>query len=131
MSEDKRVMPVFVFARRRDIELETGLTLAGKLIVDIPKTQKPKRRDQRLVAGIVQQLAESARQMPDDAIIYGWPKNCRPANADETIDNEELMANWAKDRMSIEVRVDPRNDGMLRIDSDLARHIGLREDRRH
>jgi hypothetical protein len=90
-----RVMPVFAFARRRDIELEVGLILAGRLIVDIPKTTKPKRRHQRLIAEIVQRLTEGARsqQMPDNAIVYGWPNNRRPANADETVDNDELMAN--------------------------------------
>jgi hypothetical protein len=124
---DKRVMPVFAFLRRRDIELETGMILAGKLIVDIPKTTKPKRRHQRLIAEIVERLTEGARsqQMPDNAMVYGWPNNQRPANADETINNDELMANWAKSRIAIEVRVDPRNDGMVRIDSDALRQMGV------
>jgi len=66
------------------------------------------------IAEIVKQLTERPHQMPDDAIVYGWPNNSRPANADETINNDELMTNWAKTRLAIEVRVDPRNDGMLR-----------------
>jgi hypothetical protein len=33
------------------------------------------------------------------------------------------MASWAKDRLSIAVRIDPRNDGLLRIDSDMARQL--------
>ena len=37
---DQRVMPLFAFFRRRDIEQELGLTLAGNLIVDIPKSRK-------------------------------------------------------------------------------------------
>jgi len=46
-------MPVFAFLRRRDVELETGLILAGQLIVDIPKHAKMKKRHQRLIAAIV------------------------------------------------------------------------------
>jgi hypothetical protein len=125
--EDKRVMPVFAFFRRRDIELEVGLILAGKLVVDIPKTTKPKRRHQRMIAEIVQRLTEGARshQMPDDAIVYGWPNNSRPPDADATVDDDALMTNWAKSRIVIEVRVDPHNDGMVRIDSDTLRQMGV------
>jgi len=121
-----RVMPVFAFLRRRDIELEVGLILARKLVVDIPKTTRPKRRHQRLIAEIVERLTEGARtmQMPDDAVVYGWPGNQRPANAAD-VDNDELMANWAKTRIVIEVRVDPRNDGVVRIDSDALRQMGI------
>jgi len=121
-----RVMPVFAFLRRRDIELELGLVLAGRLVVDIPKTTKPKRWDQRLIAEIVQRLSEGARtkQMPEDAVVYGWPGNQRPANAVD-VDNDELMANWAETRIVIELRVDPRNDGMVRIDSYALRQMGI------
>jgi hypothetical protein len=124
----KPVMPVFVFGRRRDIEIETGLILAGSLIVDIPKgTKKPKRRHQRMIGDILQQLIDSARsgRMPDDAMVYGWPGGIRPPNADEIVDNDKLMAAWAKERVSIAVRIDPRNDGLVRLDSDVMRQLGL------
>src|SRR5262245_56172408 len=127
ITEDKRIMPVFVFFRSRDIELEVGLILAGTLIVDIPKATKLKRRHQRLVVKILQLLAESTRdqQMPDDGVAYGWPNGQRPANADETVDNDEVMANWAKTRTVIEVRVDPHNDGMVRFGNGDLRLLGL------
>jgi hypothetical protein len=38
-------MPVFVFQRRHHVELEAGFTLAGQLVVDIPK--EPSRRSGR------------------------------------------------------------------------------------
>jgi hypothetical protein len=103
------------------------MILAGKLIVDIPKTTKPKRRHQRMIAEIVQRLTEGARsqQMSGDAIVYGWPNNSRPPDADATVDDDALMANWAKSRIVIEVRVDPRNDGKVRIDSDALRQMGI------
>jgi hypothetical protein len=47
----------------------------------------------------------------------------RPPNADDIISNDELMAPWAKDRLTIAVRVDPRKAGLLRIDSDMARQL--------
>jgi hypothetical protein len=119
------IMPVFVFIRHRDIELENGFALAGTLIVDIPKTKTPKRRQQRMIADILRQLYAGAGQMSDDALLCGWPKNERPANADAIINNNELMANWMKTRIAIAVRSDPRNDGMVRIDSVLARQVGL------
>jgi hypothetical protein len=123
---EQQIMPLFIFARRRDIERETGLILAGQLIVDIPKRRKPKRREQQMLAAIVQQLTAQAQsgQIPDDAIVYGWPGGCRPANAVD-VDDDVLMASWAKERMVVGVRVDPRNDGYLRVDSDMLLQMDL------
>ena len=46
MSETP-VMPIFVFARRRDIELEGGYILAGNLVIgDLPKQAKPNQEKQ-------------------------------------------------------------------------------------
>jgi hypothetical protein len=122
--------PVFVFTRQRDIELETGLTLAGHLIVDIPLTEADENNDAQriLVEEVVQRLiadAESGR-MPDDAFLIGWPGGGgRPANAVDT--DDALMKAWAETRMRIGLRVDPRNDGILRIDSGLRKWAGLPE----
>jgi hypothetical protein len=52
-ERDKPIMPLFVFERRRDIELEAGFVLAGQLIIDIPKRPKPKRCHALLVERIV------------------------------------------------------------------------------
>src|SRR5262249_23149637 len=114
----KPAMPLFVFARRRDIEIENGLILAGQLVVDIPKTKKPKRREKQMIAEIVQRLTAEARsgQMPDDAMIAGWPGGRPPANAVD-VRNDALMAPWAKDRIIIAVRVD--RHGQPRVDSDM------------
>jgi hypothetical protein len=113
-------MPIFVFARRRDIEHETGLILAGQLVVDIPKSKKPKRREQQMVAEIIQRLTADARsgQMPDDAFVCGWHGGRRPEDAVDVHD-DVVMASWARDRLVIAVRIDPRNDGQVRIDSDI------------
>jgi hypothetical protein len=118
-------MPVFVFGRRRDIELKTGLILAGQLIVDIPKHTKPKKRDRQMIVAIVQKLTATARagEMRDDEIVYGWPNGRCPDNADEIMNNDALMASWAKTRIVIAVRVDARSDAKIRLDSDMVREV--------
>jgi hypothetical protein len=39
--------------------------------------------------------------------------------------DDALMAAWAQRRVVIAVRIDPRADGMVRLDSDIARQLGL------
>jgi hypothetical protein len=112
MSDNEKIpTPVFAFARRRDIEIEMGLTLAGTLIVDIPKTtKKPNKRQWRLIGEIVGLLTERARaqQLPDDALVYGWPDGRRPDNADAFVNNVAVKAKWAETRIVGEVRIAPR-----------------------
>ena len=121
-------MPAFVFARRRDIELESSLVLAGRLFLDEPKPtgEDVPDRVKRMTTDIIQQLTAMVRsgRMPDYAVTYGWPGGRRPPNADDITGNDALMATWARDRLTIEVRVDPRNDGVVRVDSDIMRQIG-------
>jgi hypothetical protein len=121
--------PVFVFTRQRDIELETGVTLAGHLIVDIPAAEADENNDAQriLVEEIVQRLIADAQsgRMPDNAFLIGWPEGeARPANAVDTHD-AAVMAPWAETRLRIGLRIDPRNDGMLRVDSDPRKWAGL------
>jgi hypothetical protein len=119
-------MPAFVFQRRRDIELETGLTLAGKLIVDIPKGTEMDANQEQMIGGIVQQLTEEAQsgRMPDNAFIIGWRGGRRPPDADN-ITNEQKAA-WSARSVGIAVRVDPRkNTDVMQIDSDIAKQLGL------
>jgi hypothetical protein len=124
----EKQMPAFVFNRRRHVELETGRTLAGQLIVDIPRnTRRPTRRQQRLISDIVQQLVEAAQsgRMPDDALVWGWHGGVRPANADEIQRDHALMDAWVKTRLIIGLRVDPRSDGAIQVDSDMRRQLNL------
>jgi len=51
------VMPAFVFARRRDIEIESGLLLAGNLVIEIAKGKKVKPKHQRMITEIMEMLA--------------------------------------------------------------------------
>jgi hypothetical protein len=126
MSEP--ITPAFMFGRRRDIELETGPILAGMLVVDLPKDAKLKRQHRRMIGEIVQRLTAAARagQMPEDVVeVFGWRDGRRPDNADDFVNSDEAKGNWAKTRLTIAVRVDPRNDGNYRIDSDLLWQMGI------
>jgi len=121
------ISPAFMFGRRRDIELESGLLLAGTLVVDLPKDAKVKRRHERMISEIVQQLVEGARsgQMQENAVVFGWRDGRRPDNADAFVNGYETQTKWAESRLSIAVRVDPRDDGMMRVDSALLRQMGI------
>jgi hypothetical protein len=121
---EQRIMPAFVFVRRHDIELEAGFILAGRLIVDLPR-QVGLTEDQReMVGAIIQHLTDEAQsgRMPTDAVVYGWHGGRRPSDAVDT-SNNEVMAAWAKDCRTYAVRIDPRNDGRMRIDSDILRQL--------
>jgi hypothetical protein len=51
-NEGRRsVMPLWVFQRRRDIELEVGATLAGQLIFDAPDNKRLSRKARREAGG--------------------------------------------------------------------------------
>jgi hypothetical protein len=120
----QQTMPAFVFARRHDIELEAGFILAGMLIVDLPRKVELTENEQQMVGAILQKLTDAAQsgRMPADALVYGWHGGGRPPDAVDT-GNDEMMAAWARDCLTIGVRVDPRNDGWLTIDSDLMRQL--------
>jgi hypothetical protein len=117
-------MPAFVFIRERQVEIETGLTLAGQLITSWPKNIKLKKKHQRQISALMQELklAALAGRIPDDAIAHLWDRS-RPLGAiNPTI--EELQA-WAKDHIVIAVRIDPRNDGIMRLGETDMRRLGV------
>jgi hypothetical protein len=132
MQMTDTIMPAFVFERRHHVELEAGFTLAGQLIVDIPSGTELQDHHKQAIASIVQQLTAEAQsgRMPDDAMVYGWWGNSRPPNAADT-NNDEIMIAWAKRSVAIGVRVSPRSDGMLRVDTDMLRQLDLPEETQH
>jgi hypothetical protein len=119
MTAAMNVYPTFVFDRRHDIELETGVVFAGTLVIDLPN-KKPKQSDIQLIEEIIQHVLEAARsgQVPINGMMFGWDGGRKPINAVDT-DDDTLMAAWAKDRLHIVVRINPRNDGLLYVDSEI------------
>ena len=128
VSEGKAcgVMPAFVFERRRDIELETGLILAGDLLVYILDGAESAEDCQQISKHIIQRLIKKAKstQMADNGLVGGWREGERPQNAREILNNDKLMSVWAQRSLRMKLRVDSRKDGFMRIDSDIARGIG-------
>ena len=79
------------------------------------------------VPAIVQRLTEMAQSalLPDDAMVIGWRGGREPVNAVD-IDDDALLAAWAKGRLSIVLRIDPREDADdLRIDGDVFQQFGF------
>jgi hypothetical protein len=111
-------MPAFVFIRDRQVEVETGYELAGKLVTSYSKSAEPNQGE---VAAVIQELTRRARsgEMPHDAVECCWVGG-KPPSATEPTDAE--MVAWAKDHIIIEVRVDPPNDEFLCVgETDLRR----------
>jgi hypothetical protein len=105
------IMPAFVFARRRDIELTAGFILAGRLVMDVPKPaegvgRKMPKHVARKVDEIIRVLATRALsgRTPDYTVAYGWPGECKPPNAVAT-DDDAVMTAWANTRLVIDVTV--------------------------
>jgi hypothetical protein len=118
-------MPAFVFKRQHDIELEAGFILAGYLVVDLPQEEELTEDQQQMLVAIIRHLTDGAQsgRMPADALVYGWHGGGgRPGNAVDT-GNDEVMAAWARDCLRIAVRIDPRDDGRIRLDSDLIQQM--------
>jgi hypothetical protein len=127
LTDAKTLFPMFVFERRSHVEREVGYILAGQLIVDIPNAKTLKRRHQRLVEEIIDQLIAEAQsgRMAEDAMVFGWHGRAHPSN-EVDVTNDTIMSAWAKRSLVIAVRVGPRpSDGYLRIDSDQLRQMGL------
>jgi hypothetical protein len=113
LPKSKQIMPVFVFARRGDIEKE-GFTLAGRLFI--------KEQNEELLPTILEQLLEMRSGAGPYAVMTGWSGDGRPPNAVDT-DDDEVMAAWAKDCLTIEVRISPHDDGLIHLDSETIRQL--------
>ena len=135
MSEDNMqepIFPWFVFGRLRHVELETGLMLAGQLIVDVP-SDTPSENDRAMVRDIIEHLAVmvSEGMMSNDAFLVAWGDKKRTANRRRAdIEDDAIMAAWAKRSLTIALRVEARRESegppeSLPIDSDLLRQIGM------
>ena len=59
MDEAPR-LPDYLFGRNPDIEREADLFLAGTLVTDLPKDSKMRKRDQRWVRRVIDELVRLA-----------------------------------------------------------------------
>ena len=119
--------PLWVFNRRRDIEIEVGLVLAGQLIFDWPDDRKLSVKARRQIKEIIRTLVVLRRldRLLDYAVVGGWADK-PPANANEFLNDDAAVGTWAQDRYDICVRVAPRGSGKIRPDSDWLRQQGVK-----
>ena len=73
-------LPDFIFARRRDIELEANLMLAGVLVTRIPKGIEVSGCDPRKIEQIIAQLWDAMKDQPDMNAAGIWHQGTRPAD---------------------------------------------------
>ena len=128
MSDQGKVMPDYVFGRRRDIELQSGsqLVLAGFLVTKFPKSKILGENDRQRIGTVVDRLMSEllAGKVTEDATISMWESGVRPANAVDLPIPYEVMERWMADRTIIAVRVAANGAGSLTLVSDDAQMRG-------
>jgi hypothetical protein len=128
VSDQRKVMPDYVFGRRRDIELQSGaqLVLAGFLVTKFPKSKTLGENDRQRIGTVVDRLVSEllAGNMTEGATISMWESGVRPANAVELPIPYEVMEQWMADRTIIAVRVGSNGAGSLTLVSDDAQMRG-------
>jgi hypothetical protein len=114
MRRKRPVMPIFVFERRREIEVEEDLVLAGELFVDFDR--------QSLGATIERLLARVRRgTLPEDGFVIGWRGKSRPVSA---VDDQAIDA-WLAQMTRLTLRINPCYAGdRLRDPPHRPREIG-------
>ena len=115
--------PVFVFQRRPHIEREGGFTLAGQLVVDVPKEHADKKRSRKLIMSIVFELEQArvAGRLSGDMTI-GWRNGRKPDDAVDVHD-DAVMAPWAARSTVIALRLGGVAGDKIPIDSDAMSQI--------
>ena len=114
LCSNRHVMPAFVFRRHRQVEIESGAVLAGRLTVDIPHRppQSPlKPGEKRKIDEIIRDLAAAAQagSLPDVCSVIGWPGGEKPPNAVD-VDDTATMSAWAARSLTVPVDVRFRGD---------------------
>jgi hypothetical protein len=124
------IFPHFFFDRRPDIEAEAGYALAGTLYIDFPKSKLKAGRDKppKELQEIMIELAKRAKETAN-CIVIGW-NGPKPPYGDEITDDDKLMAEWAKDKLAIVLRVASENidPSEMPMDSDLLLKCGFGRD---
>jgi len=122
MSETKKVMPHFVFGRRRDIEAQPGaeLMLAGFLVTSFPKGYILGETERKRISAVVDRLISEllGGRMTEDATMGLWEGSARPANGVDLPIPYDVMETWMADKTIVAIRVDPQGKGSLTTVSD-------------
>jgi hypothetical protein len=109
-------LPDFIFGRDKTTEEAYGFLLAGKLVTDIPKHKQPSEDDQQLIAELIQWLAQTAQRDPDLDEAGVWRDGVKPPDGLSPPFPDDAIQARVDRCLVVGVRVDPRNDGFLRLD---------------
>ena len=113
----KKVMPDFLFGRRRDLEVQQGaeLMLAGFLVTNFHRGQTLGENERKRINNVVNWLITEllAGRVTEDATMSLWEAEVRPANGVDLPIPYEVVAAWMADRMVLGIRVDPLGKGSL------------------
>jgi len=114
-------LPDFIFVRRRDMELEAGLELAGILVTDIPEGTQMRKRDRRLIQQIIVHLRDAVKSHPDLADAGIWRGGAKPADGLTPPFDERLLEDRC--RRCICIMVTSGDEAVVKVPSDLMRQI--------
>jgi hypothetical protein len=73
-------LPDFIFGRDKAAEKAGGFILAGKLVTDIPRHEKPSESEKLLIRDIIQRLTDAAKRNPDMQEAGIWRNGVKPAD---------------------------------------------------
>jgi len=108
MSKKDPVYPDFIFGRRRAIEIEEGLALAGALITRYPRDQALTEPELATIKDLVHYLVDELRagRLEDEGPYSLWDGGVNPEDAVEIPDiPEDLMKQWGTTCHIIPIRV--------------------------
>lgn len=117
-------LPDFVFGRDRTAEEVEGFILAGRLVTPFSRREKPSESESAEVAKIIQALMQEVKRDPHLAQVGIWrdPANRPPDGLKPPFPDAAMIARMERCAVVV-VRIDPRNDGLMRIDDTLMADI--------
>jgi hypothetical protein len=119
-SEPADKLPNVIFFREKAVEKAGGFLLAGRLVTDLPKHEPPSESDLR---DVIELLIDGARRDPDMQEASLWLGGGKPADALASPFPEAAMLARVKRCAVVVLRIDLRNDGLMRLDDSLLADI--------
>jgi hypothetical protein len=126
MTDKPKRMPDYVFGRRRDIELQSGMTLVGFVVTRFPKSKVLSEEDRKRVGVVVERMVMELRagRMTEDATISMWEGGVRPADGIEVPIPYEVMERWMAGQSIFAIRVASNGTGDITLVHDDAQMRG-------
>jgi len=117
MSDAKKVMPDFLFGRRRDLEVQPGaeLMLAGFLVTKFGRGHILGESERQRINTVINRLVTEllAGRVTEDATMGIWEADVRPANGVDLPIPYEVVETWMADKMVLGICIDPAGKGSL------------------